>query len=116
MKKNILFVTALLLVAGILALALSIGRDAGGQAIVTVAGAQGESQSISLEKQGIYTVDAAAGARMPVTLEVKDGQIRFIDSQCPDHLCEGFGWLRYAHDEAICLPAGVVVSVEKSAG
>ena len=28
-----------------------------------------------------------------VHLQVKDGAIAFLDSQCPDHVCEQFGWL-----------------------
>ncbi len=51
----------------------------------------------------------------PVTLEVSEGRIRFINSRCPDHICEGYGWLSKEHDQAVCMPAGVVVSVEKGA-
>jgi len=28
-----------------------------------------------------------------------------VDSPCPDHLCENFGWLSRAGDWAACLPA-----------
>ncbi len=35
----------------------------------------------------------SAKARFPVTLEVSEGRIRFINSQCPDHICESYGWL-----------------------
>ena len=46
-------------------------------------------------------------------LEVKEGKIRFINSVCPDHVCEGFGWLSKEEDKAVCAPARVVVSIEE---
>ena len=113
MKKNIIFAACILLLAAVLAVVLRQGRTEGGQAMVRIVGAQ--EHTISLAEDKIYTFDKAQGAALPVTLEVADGQIRFIQSQCPDHVCENFGWLRYTHDEAICLPAGVVVAIEREA-
>lgn len=107
MKKNILFALAVLAAAGLLAL-WGMGRGAGAQAVVSVAG--GETRRLSLEKDGVYSIE---GAPFPVTLEVKDGAVRFVDSQCPDHLCEEFGWLSREHDQAICAPGGVVVTIEE---
>ncbi|MEG1367339.1 MAG: NusG domain II-containing protein [Oscillospiraceae bacterium] len=39
--------------------------------------------------------------------------MRFINSVCPDHVCEGFGWLSQEEDHAVCAPARVVVSIEE---
>ena len=47
------------------------------------------------------------------SLEVKDGAIRFVDSQCPDHICEGFGFISQEGDYAVCMPAGVAVTIYK---
>ena len=69
-----------------------------------------ETQRIPLSRDGTYSIE---GAPFSVTLEVRDGAIRFVDSQCPDHICENFGWLSKEHDQAVCAPAGVVVSVEE---
>ena len=107
MKKNILFALAILAAAGLLAL-WGMGRGAGAQAVVSVA--QGETRRISLAQDGVYQIE---GAPFPVTLEVKDGAIRFVDSQCPDHICENYGWLSREHDQAICAPGGVVVTIEE---
>ena len=65
-------------------------------------------KTISLSRDGEYSVDAA----LPVTLEVKDGRIRFTGSVCPDKLCEGFGWIGEENEYAICMPAKVVVMIE----
>lgn len=70
----------------------------------------GEQQlmTISLAENRIVHIDDAA---LPVQLEVRDGAIRFINSVCPDHDCEHFGWLRNEGDWAACLPAKVIVRI-----
>ena len=50
-----------------------------------------------------------------VHLQVKDGAIAFLDSQCPDHVCEQLGWLDKDGAWAACVPAGVYVVVEPTA-
>lgn len=97
---------------GIVALALVLfllrGQRPGGVATVTVG--LGEAQSthtLQLAEDRLVDFDAA----LPAHLEVKDGAVRFIQSECPDHLCEHVGWLRNEGEEAICLPAGVAVRV-----
>lgn len=65
-------------------------------------------ESIPLSKKGVYSIDAD----LPVTLKVEDGGIHFINSQCPDKLCEGFGLIGDEHEYAICMPAKVVVMIE----
>jgi hypothetical protein len=111
-RRDILIVVALLLVAAILYFVFTFGRGQGGVACVTVLQADGEQvvTEVDLSKDQIIHID---GAALPVTLEVLEGRIRFIHSQCPDHICENTGWLQYEGDEAICLPAGVWVRVER---
>ena len=46
-----------------------------------------------------------------VHLQVKDGAVAFQDSQCPDHVCEQFGWLSEEGAWAACVPAGVYVQL-----
>ena len=79
-------------------------------AVAQVSVADGESQRIALNKDGVYAIE---GGALPVELEVKEGKIRFINSVCPDHVCEGFGWLSKEEDKAVCAPARVVVSIEE---
>ena len=40
-----------------------------------------------------------------------DGAARFVDSPCPDHICEGFGWLSNEDQTATCLPARAVLTI-----
>lgn len=113
MKKRMAAILTALLAAAALAAGLWLWlrpRTAGHTALVTVAGAQ--SFTVPLDKDNEIHIDTAA---LPVTLEVKGGKIRFINSQCPDGLCEGFGWLSDEGSQAICMPAGVVVTVQGGA-
>lgn len=104
-SRELLFAAAVLLLAG--AAVLLRPRAAGATARVTVVG--GEDVRLSLGRDGRYSVE---GGRLPVTLEIADGRIRFVESQCPDHICERYGWLSRENDQAVCMPAGVMVSVE----
>ena len=49
-----------------------------------------------------------------VHLQVRDGAVAFLDSQCPDHVCEDFGWLSRPGQWACCVPAGVFVTIEEA--
>lgn len=64
---------------------------------------------ISLSDDGIYPIDA----NLPVTLEIKDQKIRFLNAQCPDKICERFGWIGNAGDSATCMPARITVLVKE---
>lgn len=113
MKKNLLFAAAVLAVAAGLFLLLQMNRGSGAEASVRVADSGGFT--LPLDTDGVFRYTAEeTGALLPFTLEVKDGQIRFVDSVCPDHVCEGYGWLSHTFDEAICMPARVVVSIDEA--
>ncbi len=48
---------------------------------------------------------------VPVQLERDQGRIRFINVECPDHICEKTGWLSMAHQSAVCMPNRTVVTI-----
>ncbi|MFQ8832356.1 MAG: NusG domain II-containing protein [Ruthenibacterium lactatiformans] len=109
MKKNILFALAVILLAGVIAVTRVMTRTEGRRP----AWRHGRGDDHPAAGQdGTYEISEG---KLPVTLEVSEGRIRFINSRCPDHICEGYGWLSKEHDQAVCMPAGVVVSVEKGA-
>jgi len=62
---------------------------------------------INLDEDNIYHIDA----EYPATLVVKDGAICFIDSVCPNHDCERFGYIHIPNESAICLPAKLSVQI-----
>ncbi len=100
----------LLLLAGVLALALA--------ALALLPRAGGVSARLTFENGSCYTIPLSPDAllhyddgALPVTLLVEGGRIRFADSQCPDHLCEGFGWLSGEGQIAVCAPAGALLEI-----
>lgn len=115
-KTDILLVVVILLI-GVILLVLWLTRlTPGSYAEVTILqDLTGEAvvETVDLSKDQIIHLD---NTPIPVTLQVEDGRIRFIESVCPDHLCENMGWLENENEEAICLPAGVWVRIVTEQG
>ena len=44
------------------------------------------------------------------TVEIKDGKIRVIDAECPDHTCMRMGTLESAALPIVCLPNHLVIT------
>lgn len=104
---NLLFAATILLAAAVLYWAL---RSSGGTQLVAVADfGDGITETIPLDTDHDYLYDVGDYI---VHLQVKDGAIAFLDSQCPDHVCEEFGWLSEEGAWAACVPAGVYVEVQ----
>ena len=68
----------------------------------------GITETIPLDEDHDYLYDVGDYI---VHLQVKDGAIAFLDSQCPDHVCEQFGQLSEEGAWAACVPAGVYVKL-----
>ena len=67
--------------------------------------ANGRELLYPLDKDGIYKIDGRNG---PSKIEIKDSQVRFLSSTCPNQTCVALGWGK----TLICLPNDVIVSVE----
>lgn len=108
-KGELAVVVALLLVAALLWAWQAAHQKAGAVAVLTF-GAGNEQRLFSLQEDGRYDVDTG---RYVIHLQVEQGSIRFVDSPCPDHTCEGFGRLDTVGQWAACLPAQAVVRIEE---
>lgn len=71
-------------------------------------GDSAETVDIPLEEDGLFDVDTG---QYTVHIQVQDGAARFVDSPCPDHVCESFGWVSLENQSAICMPARAVLTV-----
>lgn len=112
-RKNLIFAVVILVLAAALYFgvrAAHSGKDSGLQA--TVDFGDGITETLPLDTDHDYLYDVGIYV---VHLQVKDGAIAFLDSQCPDHVCEQFGWLEKVGAWAACVPAGVYVVVENTA-
>ncbi|MBE6894480.1 MAG: NusG domain II-containing protein [Ruminococcaceae bacterium] len=102
----------LVLIAGVAGmLFMNATKTEGSKAIVDINfEGKKERMEIDLAVDQTYSIQT----NLPVTLVVEEGTIRFENSQCPDHLCEGFGKISFDGESASCLPAGVIVVVSEA--
>ena len=101
-KQNLIFLAVALAVIGGLLFWRYAARQKSGTEAVLQYGDPAQEMRIPLNKDAVYDIDTGT---YTIHLQVQDGGIAFIDSPCPDHLCEGFGTLRNVGDWAACLPA-----------
>ncbi|MFI3169008.1 MAG: NusG domain II-containing protein [Faecalibacterium sp.] len=119
LKQNIIFIAVILLIAAIWFGAQTYRNhlaDTSAQdtslyyAEVHIAAADGNIVTqYSLDQDGFYDIETESG--YTIHLEVLDGAIRFVNSPCPDHICETYGWINYENQFAICAPSGVTVII-----
>ena len=113
MLINVLFAVVILLAAGALFLLRGAGRDPDTPLKAQlIYGDDSAVLDLPLDTDAVYDVDTGY---LTVHVEVKDGAARFIDSPCPDHICEGYGWLTREDQTATCLPARAVLTIAPAA-
>ena len=100
---NLLFAVVVLAIAAVLLAVRSHNATGGKLTAQLIYGDSNTVLDIPLEKDETYSVDTGY---YTVHIEVKDGRARFVESPCPDHICESFGWLSAEDQTATCLPDG----------
>ncbi len=109
-KKDLLLIVFILLIAAVMSLFFFLTQNGDGvQAVLSINGrnvaiydlASMEDQLIDLQDQ--YGV--------PVLLEIKNHAICFKESQCPDHICENYGYISRETETAVCMPNRTVLSI-----
>lgn len=98
-------ILAMLLVAGGLYLALFLGREAGGYAVVRVDGIETERHALSVN--GVFPLNGGSN-----TLVIENGEAWLSEANCPDLLCVKMGKIRYSGQTITCLPNRLTVTVE----
>lgn len=116
-RQNLLFTIVILLLAAAIGIgyAISHAKNAASrmEAVVRYTAA-GQTYTIALPMDQNQTYSIVTGT-YTVHIQIQDGAAAFVDSPCPDHLCEEFGWLREEHAWAACAPAGAFLQIEKAA-
>jgi hypothetical protein len=80
-------------------------------------GAAGATASVLWNDNLIETVPLSADGVLRLrdvgmTLEVKDGRIRVLESDCPHQVCVETGWIGRSGEIIACVPNRVVVRVD----
>ena len=108
-QKNLLFALVVLAAAALLLVLYRVQNPRTEALEAVVDFGDGITETLPLEEDHDYLYEVGGYV---VHLQVKDGAIAFLDSQCPDHVCEQFGWLSEQDAWAACVPAGVYVTVQ----
>lgn len=107
-KKEVLFFVFMVIILYLVIFFFPMEKT--GDIIATVYYQSEKYTEINLTQASDGTVIQVSGD-LPVQLEVKDHGIAFIHAQCPDKICEQYGYIKKAGQQAICLPAKVSVII-----
>ena len=111
-KKNILinaiFVVIVLVIAAVMLVVRNLRSTAQPLRAELIYGDNNTTMNLPLDVNETYDVDTGD---LTVHIQVQDGAARFVDSPCPDHICERYGWLREEDQSATCLPARAVLTI-----
>ena len=104
MIRDIILIAVILAVAVVLLIVTGSHGTEG--SYVSVMLQNDEIARYSLSNEGIYAINGGTN-----TIEIKDGKVRMIEAQCPNHLCVHQGWIGLEGQSIVCLPNKVTVSV-----
>ena len=105
---NLVFAAVILAAAAVLLLVRKANQTGAPLCAELIYGDSNTRLTFPLEKDADYDVDTGY---LTVHIRIQDGAARFVDSPCPDHICESFGWLSEEDQTATCLPARAVLSI-----
>lgn len=105
---NLIFAAVVLAIAAALFALRAAKPQSAALAAQLIYGDSNTVLNIPLDEEKTYDIDTGY---YTVHIEVKDGAARFVDSPCPDHICESFGWIAQEDQTATCLPARAVLTI-----
>lgn len=106
-RRDLLLVLGLLLVAGVALCLTLLFRSPGDWVVVEVDGE--EWGRYALEKGTVIRIETEAGGYN--VLEIADGCASVVEASCPDKLCVHQHRISHSDEAIVCLPNKVVVSV-----
>ena len=107
LRKNDIYLIIVVVILGIAAgLYIYLNKKPGGKAVLKYGNNQ--SMDIDLSKDGKINLESNG---IEIHLDIKEGAIAFIQSECPDDICERFGYIKNVGESAICLPAQASVTI-----
>ena len=112
-KKDLLFIAAILLAAG---LAFLFFRPQPSESLsraeISVDGKT--VMELDLSEDQVLTVDGAGGGYNRI--QVRDGAVSVLEASCPDKVCVHTGTVRYPGETIVCLPNRMIITVIQGSG
>ena len=112
-KNDIFLILVLLALSGGLLAWREMTKRAGGEAVVTVDGAEVWRASLSRDAQWDYI---GPGGEAGNRIVIENGAVRVDSADCPDLVCVRTGSIRYDGEQIVCLPHRLVVRVTGAPG
>ncbi len=66
-----------------------------------------DKHEISLQKDSITVING-------MEIEVKDGSVRVLKSDCPRKICSHGGWISQPGQSLVCLPNRVIIEIPRN--
>ena len=112
-KKDLLFIAAILLAAG---LAFLFFRPQPSESLSRAEiSVDGETvMELDLSEDQVLTVDGAGGGYNRI--QVRDGAVSVLEASCPDKVCVHTGTVRYPGETIVCLPNQMIITVIQGGG
>ena len=112
-KKDLLFIAAILLAAG---LAFLFFRPQPSESLsraeISVDGKA--VMELDLSEDQVLTVDGAGGGYNRI--QVRDGAVSVLEASCPDKVCVHTGTVPYPGETIVCLPNRMIITVIQGGG
>lgn len=70
-----------------------------------------EIRAVALSSAGNETFSLRQEYGIPVDFEIRDHAIRFVNVDCPDHICEKTGFVGTDGATAVCMPNRTTVVI-----
>lgn len=103
LKKQEVFLISLLLLICV-GFGVWFYRPKSGDTTAVITVDSKEFRRIDLQNAPDQTFSIYDKTGKPVSFEISEGKIRFINVTCPDHVCEQAGWCEKPGDRAVCMP------------
>ena len=103
-RIDIIVIASLLLISLAILLVTQLTKEEGAYVEVTVDG--NVVGKYSLDVDGVYTLNGGTNI-----LTVADGEAYISYADCPDHVCENTGKVRYVGQTIICLPNRLAITI-----
>ena len=83
-------------------------------AVIMIDGKEVMRFNLLEETDRIFSLEEDYG--IPVSFQIEDHRIRFVQVTCPDHICENAGYLSMEGQSAVCMPNRTSLSIYGEAG
>ena len=78
-------------------------------AVIMVDGKEWMRLNLLEEEDRTFSLEESYG--VPVSFQIREHKIRFVEVDCPDHICENAGFLSMEGQTAVCMPNRVSFSI-----